>query len=229
MTFKYRIVGALLHIYPAAWRREYGAELADILVSRPFDLPTIADVVCNGLRQRVRAAEPSTLCGLAAMLVISTGLVVNIAAPDLAGRGLTALLQESSMTLPTVIATPLASDLFGLFVVGCGCWTHVRGAGALSESGKAGMKLCFIAGIPLMVAGALMLVGVLNVVVVSPGDTATTLLGRRFTYTYTNAQHHALSPLAVMAAPLFKLPVSWIWGWVGGQLGRRLVRAHIFA
>lgn len=217
-----RMVTALLRLYPAAWRREYGPELADMLLAHPLDARIMGDVLLNGLRQRVRTAEPSTLLGLAAMLVILAGLVWNIAAPPLSGHGLAALLRESSKTLPTVIAIPLASELYVLLLVGCGCWTNLRHHGTLSRSGMAAMKLSFIAGLPLVLAGTLILFGVLSVIVLGPGDAPTTFAEHGFTYTYYNAQHHAPAPLAVLSAPLVRLPESWLWGVLGGQLGRRL-------
>ncbi len=75
-TMKNRIIAALLRLYPAAWRSEYGAELTDTLLARPLGLRVIADVLWNGLLQRARTAEPSTILGVAAMLVILTAFVV---------------------------------------------------------------------------------------------------------------------------------------------------------
>ena len=68
MMTKDWLIAALLRIYPAAWRREYGAELTAILQGRPLGLRVMTDVLWNGLRLRVRAAEPSTILGLASML-----------------------------------------------------------------------------------------------------------------------------------------------------------------
>jgi hypothetical protein len=47
---KNRIVNALPHFYPSAWRREYGPELMDILFSRPLTAGIITNVLANGLR-----------------------------------------------------------------------------------------------------------------------------------------------------------------------------------
>ena len=70
-----RLAEALLRVYPAAWRREYGEELFDILISRPLTWRVAADVLGAGLRQRIRAAEPATVLGVAtvAVLLATTG------------------------------------------------------------------------------------------------------------------------------------------------------------
>jgi hypothetical protein len=228
MTPRLRIVAAtaLVRLYPAAWRREYGPELADTLMARPLDARIVGDVLWNGLRQRVRMAEPSTLLGLAAMLVILIGLAWNIAAPPSAADGLAALLRDSSKTQPTVIVTPLASELFVLLLVACGCWTNLRHDGTLLQSSASAMRLSLIAGSPIVLAGIMMVLGILRIVALGPGDAPTTFLEDRFTYTYYSAQHHAPSAMNVLLAPLFKLPESWIWGLLGGQLGRTLSRAR---
>lgn len=58
------VVAALLRLYPRAWRNEYGAELADMLLASPLSARTIGDVLWNGLRHRARATEPWVYLGL---------------------------------------------------------------------------------------------------------------------------------------------------------------------
>jgi hypothetical protein len=224
MTLKLRMVTALVRLYPAAWRREYGPELTDMLLTRPLSPRIISDVLRNGLRQRIRTAAPSTLFGLAVMLVILTGFLWNIAGPPPNGRTLTDVLRPSSKTLPTVTVTPLASDIYVLMLVWCGCWTHLRDRGKLSRSGVAAMRLCVIAGIPVMVAGVLMLFGILGTVVLEPGQTPTTFHEHGLAYTYYGAQHYPPTPLGVLVSPLFRLPESWLWGVLGGVVGRWMTR-----
>ncbi len=227
MNTRLRIVTALVRLYPAAWRREYGAELVDLLVVGRLNARIIGDVLWNGLRQRVRMTEPATLLGLAAMLVVLAGLVWNIADPPLSGHGLPALLRDSSKTWPTVIVAPLASELYVVLLVACGCWTNLRRGGGLARTGAAAaMRLGLIAGSPVLLAGILMLVGVLGLVVLGPDDAVTTFGEHGLTYTYYSAHHHVPTALDVLLAPLFKLPESWLWGLVGGQLGRMLSRSR---
>jgi hypothetical protein len=203
MSVKPRIVAALVRLYPASWRREYGAELNDLLMARPLSAWVVGDVLWSGLRQRVRTAEPSTLVGLAMMLAILAALVRNIAGAPPGGR-LTPLLEDSSMTLPTVVVKPLMTEFYVLLLVGCGCWTQLRHRGTASQSGKAAAKVTLIAGAPIILAGLLMSAGMLDVRVLGSG--------------------FAPTPLGVLFAPLSRLPESWIWGAVGAQLGRRISR-----
>src|SRR5262249_45864027 len=159
MKIKRWVVTTLLHFYPAAWRREYGPELAHMLLSGPLNARVVTDVLYNGLRQRVHAAEPSTFAGLAAMVGILAELAWNIASHASFGAGLAALLERSSKTLPTVIVRPFASNWYPVFLIGCGCWAYLRTGGKLSRPGVAAMKVSFMAGIPVILAGVLMLFG----------------------------------------------------------------------
>jgi len=207
MSVKPRIVAALVRLYPASWRREYGAELNDLLMARPLSARVVGDVLWSGLRQRVRTAEPSTLVGLAMLLLMLSAVVWSIAGAPPGGR-LTPLLEDSSMTLPTVVVKPLMTELYVLLLVGCGCWTQLRHRGMASQSGWAAAKVTWLAGVPVMLAGVLMWAGVLDAAALGPADAPT----------------HPATPLSVLAAPLFRLPESWIWGAVGAQLGRRISR-----
>ena len=193
------IVRILLHLYPAAWRREYGAELMDMLLARPLTVGVAGDVLIGALQQRVRASEPAMYLGLALLLVVVFGLVRN-----------------QSILPPT-------SNSYVLILFGCGVWTHLRHGGELSQSGKEAMKISFIAGIPVMVVGLLMLFGVTDV----------HLTQDRCWLRVSDASSalHALqsatcppAPLGVSLSPLFVLPWSWVWGVGGGALGREIAR-----
>jgi hypothetical protein len=230
------IVRILLRFYPANWRREYGAELADMLLARPLTVNIVSDVFRNALWQRLRASEISTLVGLAMLLVMLNGLVWNIIAPSPYGSAASMLLQNL-----------WGSNLYVLLLVGCGLWTHLRHGGKLDRSGLAAVKISFLAGIPVMAAGALMFSGVLGVTVLRPGDTPTTLQQHGFTYTYYDATLRSCwvrvegsegtwkaiqsiscppAPLGVLVAPLFTLPASFLWGMAGGLLGRWIARGR---
>ena len=65
-----QLAEALLRVYPAAWRREYGEELFDISISRPLTWRVAANVLGAGLRQRIREAEPATVLGVATVAVL---------------------------------------------------------------------------------------------------------------------------------------------------------------
>jgi hypothetical protein len=224
MKRPHRIVHALLRLYPAAWRQEYGAELADVLSQRPLTAGTVADVVQSAVVQRARYTEPSVRIGAGVMVFLFAGIVWNIAAPSLASHAFGAVLEDSSKTLPTVIVTPFASGLYVLMLIACGGWAQLRRRGPLSQSGMAAVRLGAVAGIPVMFLGVLMFLGLIHLHVVGPDDALTRWSGRGWTYTYYTAQSRVPSPLAVFAAPLFRLPESWLWGLVGGRLGRAVAR-----
>ncbi|MBZ5632193.1 MAG: hypothetical protein LAO55_03615 [Acidobacteriia bacterium] len=230
------MVTALLRLYPTAWRREYGPELTGMLLVRPLTAGIVGDVLRSALWQRLRVAEPSTLVGLAMLLVMLNGFVWNIVAPSPYGG-------EASMLLQNL----WGSNLYVLLLVGCGLWTHLRHRGKLDQSGLAAVKISFLAGIPLMLAGILMWLGILGVIVLGPRDTPTTFHEHGFTYTYYDAQIRSCwirvseptiqlqaiqsttcppAPLGVMLSPLSRLPASWLWGALGGLLGRWIGRSR---
>ena len=121
MSIKHRLVTVLLGIYPARWRREYGGELKDLLLTGPLGLGTIGDVVWSGVCQRLRSLEPATVFGLVAMAAILMTLSWNIVAPQPYETGWTTLLEPSDMTFPTIRIRPLVSELYALFLMACGC------------------------------------------------------------------------------------------------------------
>jgi hypothetical protein len=198
---KYLIAHALLRLYPRAWQREYGPELLDILLRQPLTAGIVANVLLNGLRQRVLVTEPSTLLGLVLM----------------PGAAYALLYQQRIVSLQT-------SNLYVLILIGCGVWTHLRYGGELSRSGRAAVKLSCIAGLPAMQAGLMMLAGILkfhpvqDVCWIRVSD-ASGLIRQIQTAMCPP------SPLGVLVAPLFILPASWLWGTLGGFLGRWIARA----
>jgi hypothetical protein len=195
-------VAVLVRLYPAAWRSEYGAELTDILLAHPLGPRVIADVLWNGLRQRARAVEPCTILGLASMSVILTGFALTGGAY---GRDWNAVLQPSSKTFPTVTVTFLASELYVLLLIGCGCWTHLRYGGKVWRSGLAAMTMSLLAGLPVMVGGVLMTLGF-------------------FSVRFVGSDLPPVSALAVLVSPLVRTPEYWMWGALGGQLGKWIAR-----
>ena len=227
MSIKERIVALLLAVYPHHFRREYGPELTHLLLSQPLNVTGVVDVLWNGVKQRLRSPEPSTIFGLAMMALIVTGFAWNIIAPPPYSRGaLFSLLRPTSMTLPTLVVAPLKSDLYVLALVVCGCWTYLRHQ-AQGRPGRAAMKMSLIAGIPVMVAGVLMLVGLLGTAAIGPADTPTTLDQHGFTFTFYSADRQVPSAWSVLVSPLFTLPWSCLWGCVGGRIGLQLSRRRV--
>lgn len=217
MSFKHRLIETLLRSYPADWRREYGAELVDLLATHTLGVRVVVDVLWSGLRQRMRSLEPSTLLGFAAMLASLGLLVANVVAPQPYG-GWTTVLEPSSMTFPTVRVTAVVGEVFSVLFFCCGCLTYRRRGGRPSQAGRAAATLCLFAGIPVMVVGALLLLGVIGLSVVGPGGSAVTQHGLSFTYYSANG--HSPSPLNVILFPLSRVPIAWLWGSLGGHVAR---------
>ena len=204
------IAGLLVRCYPAAWRREYGAELHDILVSRPLTPRVIADVVWNGVRQRALVATPSTILGTASMLAVLAGFVLT---PTSYLHDWTAVLRPTGITFPTVTVTFLASEFYVVLLIGCGCWTQLRSGGPLSRAGLAAIRMTLMAGAPVMLAGLLIGLGLADLSFLNPAEIHSTAILRP-------------SALSMMAAPLARAGESWVWGLLGGLLARRLSRQN---
>jgi hypothetical protein len=204
-TVKQCIVTGLLRLYPVAWRREYGPELTDMLLAHPLSPRVIGDVMWNGLKQSAQAAEPSTILGLASLLVVLTFVLTG----GSYGRRWILLVQPTTKTLPTVTVTFMASGYYALLLIWCGCWTYLRHRGKVNQSGVAGVRMSLIAAIPLMFGGLLMMFGLIG----------PSLLGPHF---------EPSASWAVFTAPLFRLPDSWIWAALGGQLGKWITRRRTF-
>jgi len=201
------IVRAILRLYPPAWRREYGGELTDILLARRLSPKILVDVVWNGLWQRVRFAEPSTLLGLASVLMLLGGFVLTPGRYD--HEKWIALLKPTYLAFPTVTVRMMVSEPYVLMLIVCGCWTQLRYGRTATQSGLAAMRMSLLAGIPIIVVGLLFAVGVFSV-----------------TFVDASARSFAPSPLSMTIAPIMRLPESWIWGAVGGQLGRWISRSR---
>jgi hypothetical protein len=217
MTARRRVVDLLLRIYPREWRREYGAELAELLVTSRIDVRAVVDVLWHGFRQRVRS-DPAVLLGIAAMLGSLALLIANLVSPRPFG-GWTTVLEPSAMTVPGVRVSAVVGDVFSILFVACGWWTYRRRRGTPSQAGWAAAAACLLAGVPVMLLGALLLLGVVDVSVVGPGHAAGGIHAR-LAFTYYSAGDHSVSPLAVMLFPLSRMPIAWLWGSLGGCIGR---------
>jgi hypothetical protein len=219
MSIKQRLIALLVRVYPSDWRREYGAEFADLLSAQPLDVAAAGDVLWNGLRQRLRSLELSTIFGLGAMLAVVTIFAWNIVAPQPYGRGWTTVLEPSHMTFPTISIRPLKSDYYALFLILCGFAIHVRYGTKPARTGVAAMKISLMAGLPIIVAGVLMLLGVMHATVVGPNEIPSTFRDHGFAFTYYNPRLDLPAPISVLLAPVARLGESWIWGTLGGRFG----------
>ena len=197
MTAHPVLAALLLRCYPARWRREYGDELRYILESHPLTAASAVDVIAGGLRQRARSASPSTILGVISMMLVVSQFLVE---PEGLGRYVPAAVRPSGITFPP-LRLILASELYVYVGLACGYWTESRSPGSLSRAGLATMRMALIAGSPVMMAGALMLAGLVDASVAERA-------GRTF----------LPSPLAMLLSPLGALPPFWIWGVGGGWM-----------
>ena len=187
---KHWIVRTLLKLYPAPWRREYGAELEDMLLARPLMVHIVGDVLRNGLWQRLRSAEPAMLVGLGMMLM-------------------------------ALVKQPLDTSPYLLVLFGCGLWTSLRHGGDSSKSGRTAIKISIIAGIPVMISGALLWAGVLVTAIPVAKQLCWLRVSEPISFWQgLKSATCAPAPLGFLISPLLMLPQAWLWGTLGGRFGR---------
>jgi hypothetical protein len=209
---KPRLIAALLRLYPAAWRREYGPELRGVLEDRPLQPGTIPNVVWGGLRQRLHQTEPWVVMGLALMVVAVVILAGYIVAPPPYTPG----TEHPHPTWP--------GSFIGIVVLmGCGCWTVLRHGGTLPGAGLQTMKMGLLGSAPVFVVALLTWTGVLGVIVVGPGDAPTTFAEHGFAitaYGEDGVPAFIYTPLGAVLMQLAGLVDCWIFGAIGGAVGR---------
>lgn len=198
----------LLAIYPALWRREYGTELLDILVARPLSARVVLNVAWSGTWQRVRVVQPSTVLGLVALAAVVAGVVMS---PTMYGHTWVAMVRPTSKTWPTIEVTFLASEDYVLLMIIGGAWTYLRYGGPIRRSALAAVRMSLIAGFPVMLIGLLLLSGTVALTFSEPSSALRAFVP-------------GPSPIALLTAPIFRLPESAIWGAVGGAIARWIRR-----
>ena len=188
MNSRHWIIAALMRLYPASWRNEFGAELQDLLLARPLTFAIACNVLWSGLRQRGRATEPATIIGLGMMAVVAAAFIFS-SEP---------VLQPSGITWPPLDVSWLdpSTEFYALLLMVCGVWTQLKYSDRIRRSAIAAMKLTLIGGIPVMLVGVLMFIGVVDA--------------------------FPRVAFGTLVAPIFATPYSAVWGAVGGQIGRSL-------
>lgn len=216
---KARIISALLRLYPRAWRKEYGPELEDMLRAKRMTAGVMADVIGSAFRQRIRSSDLATRAGVAMLLVTVTAFAWNVALPAPYEHQANARMPVLS-EVAQIVQQPLQSRIYVLMLVAFSAWITFRRGGSRLQAGAAAMKMSLIAGLPLTIAGALILVGALGLTPLAPGDVPTTFQQHGFTLTYYTTWNDLPAPYVLLFSPLFRLPGSFIWGLVGGEIGR---------
>lgn len=209
---KTTLVRWLLRLYPKAWRAEYGAELGDMLQTRPLTARVCIDIVSSAIWQRTRAVEAPTWVGVGLMLAVVSAIVSNIVAPA----------YYRSSILPEhieLLQKPMRSEFYVFIMLALGFWTAVK----RRAPGRAVIRASLIESIPIFLVGVLMAMGVLDYTELNPGQTLPSLAERGIVYTYYKGiqQIPGPAPLAFLLSPLLRLPGACLWGMVGGALGQK--------
>jgi hypothetical protein len=119
-----------------------------------------------------------------------------------------------------LLQRPLGSEYYVLILAGIGFWTALGGN---QRSGRAAIRVAIIASLPLVLVGLLMVLGVLEFVELQPGQTPTSFQERGILYTFYKGQQQipGPAPIVLLLSPLLRLPGAWMWGVIGGSLGRK--------
>jgi hypothetical protein len=219
---KTRLVALLMRLYPTAWRNEYGAELTSMLQGRPLTTRVVSDVVLSAMWQRMRAVDLATWVGLGLMFVTIGAIASNIVAPPphIWSPGLPRGAQPRFAEYIALLQRPLHSEFYVLVLAGIGFWAALRGK---TSPGCAAIRVSMIASCPLVLVGLLMMSGGLGYSELGPGQASTTFDERGILYTFYKGfqQIPGPAPLVMLLSPLLRLPGAWMWGSIGGWLGRQ--------
>jgi hypothetical protein len=200
------IARGLAHLYPAAWRAEYGQELTDLLLSRPLGVRALLNVSLSAVRQQLRSGEPWVVVGFPLALWTLAALLVG------------------AFRFVRFESVPGAAWMQAAIFLGAGAWTVFRrGAGA----GRAVIELNLLATSPLLAVGLLSALGLLHVSVFGPGDALPHDVEGGFAITFfdpsgrlgTAGIHRIL-----LLFPILQIPYAGLLGWLGGLLGRTCLR-----
>jgi hypothetical protein len=148
-------VWALIHLYPARWRSEYGAELEDVLLRRPLGLRELLNVAANALWQQCRDGEPWLVLGVPLALLSLVGCIEVVCGMPFAARPRGVKVASSIDQLLLLLAT--------------GYWTMERRGRA---AGRAAIKLNLLVCAPLALLGLCAMAGLFQIKTVDNGASA---------------------------------------------------------
>ncbi len=149
----------LLRLYPAAWRKEYGEEFAEMLASRPLTFRIVADVLASAIRQRLRDTPLWLTAGaclftssFTQLILYSHGLIskeTHLAVVEYATIALTGLWMASrtSGTFRSGLAGAFRTTLIGYgWFIPCFLFGIVHLPGATPVSGAVAMSVRVLFG-----------------------------------------------------------------------------------
>jgi len=210
---KTMLVRWLLRLYPAAWCSEYGAELSAMLLARPLSAAIVFDIARSAIWQRLRVVMAATWVGVGLMLVTIWAIVSTMVAPP-------PYVPSALSERIELLQKPLQSEFYVLVLFAIGFWTAAAGR---QSPARAAMHASVIASIPLALIGLLMMTGLLAYAELAPGQKIAMLNARGILYPFYKGiqQIPAPAPLTLLLSPLLRLPGAWLWGTIGGSLGRK--------
>jgi hypothetical protein len=220
---KTTLISWLLRLYPKAWRKEYGTELADMLLARPLTAGVCSDVVLSAMWQRTRSIETATWVGLGLMLAITGAIAANIVEPPpyvwAPGQSITELPELADRV--RLVQRPMRSELFVLVMAGIGFWSALRGK---LQPVRVALRVWLIASIPIAALGVLMLSGALDYIELLPGQIPPPFNERGLVYIVYKAPLGlpVSAPVAFLVSPLLRLPGACLWSIVGCSLGKKV-------
>jgi len=203
-------VSVILRLYPASWRREYGEELAGILMDKRLGPAALLDVVRSATGQQLRIGEPWQILGTP-LLVLNLAIIAwNILNP---------------WTYPdsTLDVSPTQRLLFWLPALCVGCWTVLRNP-EQGHPGRAAMKSALLTSWPVSLIAVLAAIGILSVVTLGPGDLSGTVTHHGLTITLYDRLGRPTHLFPLFVLPIFNLPFAAVGGCVGGLLARMWLR-----
>jgi hypothetical protein len=207
---KRQIVNALVGLYPARWKQEYGKEFADVLMRRPLGTAVVLNVVWNGFGQQLRRGEPWLIAGVPRLVLVLAMLLWNILDPG-PYRG----DSFSGGWQATVAGT--------LLVLGIGYWTVMRDP-INGHAGRAAMKSTLLAAWPLSVIALLYGLGIVRIINLGPGDPPTTFHEHGFAFTLYDHARRPAAPAGLFVLSLWGVLESGPIGWLGGLAARGQMR-----
>lgn len=207
---KRQVVVALVGLYPARWKQEYGKEFADVLTRRPLGMAVILNVIWNGFGQQLRCGEPWLIVGVPRLVLLLALILWNVLYPlpyRTASLGLT--------WQPAVIGN--------LLLFGTGYWTVMRDP-VNGHGGRAAMKSTLFATWPFSVVALLYGLGILRIINLGPGDIPTTFHEHGFAFTLYDHARRPAAPAGLFVLPLLGVLEAGPLGWLGGLAARGQLR-----
>ncbi len=183
-----------------------------MLRARPLTVRVCSDIVLSALWQRLRVVQAPTWVGIGLMFVtIGSIASIIVAAP--------AYQQSMLPEHIELLQKPMRSEFYVLVLFCLGFWTTLTGS---RSPGRAAVRASIIASIPIALTGLLMMTGVLSYTEVLPGHIASTVHDRGILYTFYKGiqQIPGPAPLPLLLSPLLRIPGAWLWGSIGGWVGR---------